>query len=315
MAETMHILLAMADAQEYRKDLQPKFPELTIHAVTTEEGIRQHADRVEVLITIYRVADDLLKQAVNLKWIQVITSGVNYLLTRPSLRKNIIITTGRGIHGPQVSEMAILLMLALNRNFSENVKNQERRAWVRWKSKLLYHKKVGILGIGFIGEELARKCKAFGMTVYGIDIVKRDLDCVDFFHGPEDLANVAEEVDYLVLVAPSTPETEKIVGKHLLAHMKRTAFLLNLARGELVDEAALMEALESGQIAGAALDALPVEPLPSEHPLWSTKNLIITPHVAGESDIYRQQVLPIIEENLRRFLSGERRNLINFIER
>jgi phosphoglycerate dehydrogenase-like enzyme len=91
--------------------------------------------------------------------------------------------------------------------------------------------------------------------------------------------------------------------------------LINLARGELVDEAALMEALESRHIAGAALDALSVEPLPTDHPLWGAKNLIITPHVAGESDTYRQQVMPIIEENLRRFLHGERRNLINFIER
>ena len=105
------------------------------------------------------------------------------------------------------------------------------------------------------------------------------------------------------------------MGKNLLAHMKPTAFLLNLARGELVDETALMEALESGRIAGAALDALSIEPLPAEHPLWETKNLIITPHVAGESDTYREQVMPIIEENLRRFLVGERRNLINFIER
>ncbi len=122
---------------------------------------------------------------------------------------------------------------------------------------------MGILGIGVIGEELARKCKAFGMTVYGIDIVKRDLDCVDFFYGPEDLPRVAAEVDYLILVAPSTPETQKIVGKNLLAHMKPTAFLINLARGELVDETALMEALESGRIAGAALDALSIEPLPA----------------------------------------------------
>ena len=313
--EEMYILLAMADAEEYKKDLQKKFPGIPMHAVTSEDGIRQHADKVEILITIYRVADDILKQAVNLKWIQVITSGVNYLLSRPSLRKDIIITTGRGIHGPQVSEMAFLLMLALNRNFPENVRNQDRKLWVRWKSKLLYQKKVAILGVGAIGEELARKCKAFGMTVYGIDIVKRDLDCVDFWYGPEDLPRIVGEVDYLILVAPSTPETEKIVGKELLSRMKPDAFLLNLARGELVDDKALMEALESGRIAGAALDALSVEPLPPEHPLWSMKNMIITPHVAGESDIYRQQVVPIIEENLRRFLNGERRKLINFIER
>ncbi len=311
----MYVLAAMPEAEEYRKELRSKFPDIPIYAVATHEEIGHHIEKVEILITVYRVADDLLKRAANLKWVQVITSGVNYILSRPSLRKDIIITSARGIHGPQVSEMALLLMLALNRNFPENVRNQDRHVWKRWNAKLLHRKNVGILGIGFIGEELARKCKAFGMTVYGMDIIRRPVDCVDFFYGPEDLPRVAEKVDYLVLVAPSTAETQKIVGKNLLAHMKPTAFLLNLARGELVDEAALMEALETGQIAGAALDALSVEPLPPDNPLWGAKNLIITPHVAGESDTYREQVMPIIEENLRRFLGGERRNLINFIER
>jgi D-2-hydroxyacid dehydrogenase (NADP+) len=311
----MYILIAAPDALDYKKDLEARFPDMPMHAVTTEADIGDHAEKMEILITIYRVADELLKPAVNLKWIQVITSGVNYLLSRPSLRKDIIVTSGRGIHGPQVSEMAFLLMLALNRNFPENVRNQDRRLWKRWESKLLCQKKVGILGIGVIGEEIARKCKAFGMTVYGMDIVKRELDSVDFFCGPEDLPRVAGEVDYLILVAPSTPETQKIVNAHVLTRMKPTAFLINLARGELVDEDALIEALEKGHIAGAALDALPIEPLPKEHPLWGTKNLIITPHVGGEADIYREQMMPIIQENLRRFLRGERRDLINYIER
>ncbi len=312
---SMYLLLAMADAEEYRRDVQKLFPDITMHAVATEDGISEHADKVEILITVYRVADDILKRCINLKWIQVITSGVNYLLSRPSLRKDTVITSGRGIHGPQVSEMAILLMLALNRNFPENVRNQERRAWVRWKSKLLYQKNIGIVGVGVIGEALARRCKAFGMTVYGVDIVNKNLECVDFFLTPEDLFTTVGKLDYLVLVAPSTALTQKLAGRELLGRMKPTAFLLNLARGELVDDEALIEALETGHIAGAALDALSVEPLPREHPLWSTKNLIITPHIAGESDIYRQQVMPIIEENLRRFLSGERRNLVNYIER
>jgi D-2-hydroxyacid dehydrogenase (NADP+) len=138
---------------------------------------------------------------------------------------------------------------------------------------------------------------------------------VDFFYGPEDLPLVAGEVDYLILVAPSTPETEKIIGAKVLAAMKPTAFLINIARGEMVDEGALIQALETGEIAGAALDALSAEPLPKDHPLWRAKNVVITPHVGGMSDNYREQVMPIIEENIRRFLDGERRNLINFLER
>jgi D-2-hydroxyacid dehydrogenase (NADP+) len=148
-----------------------------------------------------------------------------------------------------------------------------------------------------------------------VDIIKRKVDAVDFFYGPEDLVRVAREVDYLVVVAPSTPETERIIGAQVLAAMKPTAFLINIARGEMVDEEALIQALEAGKIAGAALDVFATEPLPEDHPLWGTKNLIITPHVGGISENYRDQVMPIVEENLRRFSQGERRNLINYVER
>jgi len=211
--------------------------------------------------------------------------------------------------------MAFLLMLALNRNFPQVVRNQDQEIWGRWPGRLLHRKNIGVFGVGIIGEEIAKKAKAFGMTVYGFDIVKRDLDSVDHFLGPEDLLRVARELDYLVLVAPATSETHKVIGPKVLSSMKSTAFLINVARGELVDNDALIKALETGTIAGAALDALVPEPLPKGHPLWKTKNIIITPHVAGVSDIYREQVMPIVEENLRRFLRGERRNLINYIER
>ncbi len=311
----MYILIAAPDAGDYKKDLEARFPEIPMYAVISEEDIRHHVEKMDILVTIFRVSDELLKQAVNLKWIQALTTGVNYIINRPSLRKEVIVTSCRGIHGPQMSEMAFLLMLALNRNFPQVVRNQDQRIWERWPGKLLYQKKIGILGVGVIGEEIARKCKAFGMTVFGMDIVRREIDSVDFFYGPEDLPQVAKEVDYLILVAPSTPETLKIVGTKVLSSMKPTAFLINIARGELVDEEALIQALETGEIAGAALDALSIEPLPKDHPLWRTRNVIITPHVGGMSDIYREQVMPIIEENLRRFLRGERRNLINYIER
>jgi D-2-hydroxyacid dehydrogenase (NADP+) len=311
----MYVLIADKDADEYKKALTGKFPEMTIHAVTREEEIGPHAEKMEILITIYRVSDELLKQAVKLQWIQVLTVGVNHLLDRPSLKKEVIVTSCRGIHGPQMSEMAILLMLALNRDFPQAVRNQDRSQWERWPGKLLFQKHVGILGMGTIGEAIAEKCKCFGMRVSGVDIVERKLASVDVFYSPDRLPEVASQFDYLILVAPSTPETRRIVGAELLSRMKPTAFLINIARGELVDEEALIQALDSGKIAGAALDALPVEPLPADHPLWRAKNIIITPHVGGMSDIYVEQAMPIIAENLQRFIQGERRNLINYIER
>lgn len=310
----MYVLVADWDAETIAAALKAKFPGHEIHGVASEAAIREHVAKMEILVTVFRVADDLLRDAVRLQWIQIMTAGVNYVLGRPSLRKEVIVTSSRGIHGPQMSETAILLMLALNKDFPAVIRNQERQRWERWPGKLLSDKTAAILGMGVIGEAVAHKCKAFGMEVLGIDIFERDLATVDAWFRPDRLLEVAARADYLILTAPATPETYRIVGEKVLAAMKPTAYLINIARGELVDEEALIAALTRRRIAGAALDALPVEPLPADHPLWKAPNVIISPHVGGMSDIYTQQVLPIIEENLRRYFAGERRGLVNYIE-
>ncbi|UCB50073.1 MAG: D-2-hydroxyacid dehydrogenase [Deltaproteobacteria bacterium] len=310
----LELLLLDPIAEEYKKFLEPKFPELSIYASAKEEEMGDVIEKMDIIMAI-RISDQLLKKATNLKWIQAKTTGVDQIVSLPSLRKDILITSTRGIHGPQVSEMAFLLMLALNRDLPQMIRNQDKRVWERWPAKLLFQKKVGILGVGVIGEEIARKCKAFGMVVYGIDIVQRKIEAVDQFYGPEALVQVIQEVDYFIISAPSTPQTYKMVGTKLLSSMKPTAFLINLGRGDIVDEEALINALKSGKIAGVALDVFPTTPLPKDHPLWEINNVIITPHVAGLCDIQVEQVCSIFEENLRRFIRGERRNLINLIER
>ncbi len=312
----MKINLLILDqlANEYKKALQSKFPEVMIHPSLKEEDIGEFIEKVNVLLT-FRISGGLIKKAKNLQWIQSIASGVDAIVNLPSLGKDILLTSTRGIHRPQMSEMAILLMLSLSRNFPQIIRNQDKGIWERWPARLLYQKKVGILGIGAIGEEIARKCKAFRMTVFGIDIVQRKVDAVDYSYGPEDLLKVVQEVDYFVIVVPSTPQTHKMVGENILSSMKPTAFLINIGRGEIVDENALIHALESGKIAGAALDVFSQEPLPKDHPFWKTKNLILTPHIGGTSTTYVDQVLSIFEENLRRFLKGERQTLINLVER
>jgi phosphoglycerate dehydrogenase-like enzyme len=309
----MNLLILDPFADEYKKALQPKFSEVSMHAAKKEDEIGDFIEKADILLLI-RISDELIKKASNLKWIQALTTGVDYIISLPSLKKDVIITSTRGIHGPQVSEMAFLLMLALNRNFSQVVRNQDRGVWERWPGKLLWKKKVGILGVGVIGEEVARKCKAFGMEVFGIDIIRRELDCIDAFYGPEEIGKVAGDLDYFVIVAPRTPQTEKMIGAKVLSSMKPTSFLINLGRGEIVDEDALIQALDSQKIAGAALDTFCTEPLPKDHPFWRMKNVIVSPHVGGMSNIYVTQALSVFEENLRRFLKGERRNLINLVE-
>jgi D-2-hydroxyacid dehydrogenase (NADP+) len=310
----MNVLVLDKLAEGYKKALNERFPELVIHAAAKEEDVGEFIGRADILLCA-RISDGLMQKAVNLKWIQAVTTGTDYLTRLPSLKKDVLITTTRGIHGPQMSEMAFLLMLALNRNIPQVVKNQEKAHWENWPSKLIWKKKVGIFGVGVIGEELAGKCKAFSMEVLGIDVVKRQLESIDRWYGPEDIIEVARQVDFLILVAPNTPQTLKIVGEKVLSAMKPTAYLINIGRGELVDEPALIDALNRGTIAGAGLDVYWQEPLPKEDPLWRAKNLIAMPHMGGPSDVYVEQAMAVMEENFRRYLKGERKNLINVVER
>ncbi|MBM4348519.1 MAG: D-2-hydroxyacid dehydrogenase [Deltaproteobacteria bacterium] len=310
----MNLLVLNPSAEEYKKALGPKFPELTIHPAIKEEESGDFIGKAEILLT-NRISDALMKKAIKLQWIQATTTGVDYLVNLPSLRKEVLITSTRGIHGPQMSEMAILLMLALSRNLPQVIRNQDQKIWNRWSGKLLYQKKVGIVGLGAIGREIAKKCKAFGMVVYGIATEKREVEGVDYSYGIEGFPRVLKEADYLILVVPNTPGTRKMIGAKELSMMKPTAYLINIARGEIVDEEALVHALRIGRIAGAALDVFNAEPLPADHPFWELENVILTPHLGGMSENYVTLVLSIFEENLRRFLQGERRNLINFVER
>jgi phosphoglycerate dehydrogenase-like enzyme len=310
----MNLLILERLADEYKKALQSKFPELTIHAATKEEEVGDFIEKMDILLA-FRISDELIKKASKLKWIQSLATGVDYIVNLPSLRKDVLLTSTRGIHGPQMSEVAFLLMLSLNRNFPRIVRNQDQGIWERWPARLLYRKKLGILGMGVIGEEIAKKAKAFGMTVYGIDIVKRKIEAVDHFSGPDEILKVVAEIDYFIIVAPYTPQTYQMVNAKVLSLMKPTAFLINIGRGELVDEEALINALISGKIAGAALDVFCQEPLSKDHPFWKMKNVIVTPHVGGMSDVYVEQALMVFEKNLRHFLKGEKESLLNVIER
>jgi D-2-hydroxyacid dehydrogenase (NADP+) len=310
----INLLILDQSAEEYQRVLQPRFPEVVIHTALDEEGAEGVIEKVHVLLT-FKISDHLIKKASNLEWIQSMATGVDKILNLSSLKEEVLITSTRGIHGPQMSEMALLLMLSLCRNFPQIVRNQDQGIWERWPGEPLCQKKVGILGIGAIGEEIARKCKAFGMTVFGIDIVERKVDAIDYFYGPEELLKVLQEVDYLIIVAPLTPQTFKMVRMEALCSMKPTAFLINLGRGAIVDEDALIHALNSKKIAGAALDVFSHEPLPKEHPFWKMRNVIVTPHVGGLSTHYVDQVISIFEDNLRRFLRGERESLINVVSR
>jgi len=309
----MKVLILEEFADYYKGQIQEAFPGLEIDAVNDEDSAKQYMEQAQVLIAI-KATDSLISKAKNLRWIQSLISGTDFFTKLPSLDKDVLITSSRGIHGPQMAETTCLLMLALNRNLPANFKNQEKKQWQRWPTKLLFKKSVGILGVGTIGTEFAKICKSFGMTVHGLTTTGREIEWVDYPYDSAGLNEMVAQVDYLVNILPATPRTRGAIGTEQFSVMKNTAYYISVGRGDTVDEGALIKALENGDIAGAGLDVFAEEPLPESSPLWEMGNVIITPHIGGMSDIYPDQVLPNIKENISRYLAGERKNLINFID-
>ncbi|MGB7543818.1 MAG: D-2-hydroxyacid dehydrogenase [Burkholderiales bacterium] len=312
------ILLALPEKvrMQYYERLKANFPQVDIHMVDHHSKVDPHIGSADVLVTFGpMMSEHVLEKASNLKWIQALGTGVDGIVDRPSLRKETLVTNLHGIHGAPVSEAALMSMLALSRDLPRTLRNQAKHAWERFPARLLKDKIVGIFGIGVIAQELAPKCKALGMTVVGITSVRRALPGFDRMHGRDELEQAVRELDYLVLLTPYSAQTRGIVGAKVLAAMKPTSYLVNLARGGVVDEAALIQALEKKQIAGAALDVFAQEPLPEEHPFWSMEQVIVTPHQGGFCDVYVDYALPVIEENLRKFLAGDTGNMINLVKR
>jgi phosphoglycerate dehydrogenase-like enzyme len=301
----------------YRDHIQATFPEqLQVGLVDHHSKVGPVIDDVEILLTFGgMMSNSVLEQARNLKWIQALGTGMDGIVDQPSLREDVLLTNMRGIHGPPVSEAALAMMLALARDLPRVIRNQDRRVWDRFMPSLLKDKTVGILGIGVIAEELAPKCQAFGMKVIGITSTVRDVAGFDEVRHRDDLEEVVGELDYLVLLVPYSAETEGIVGERILAAMKPSAYLINVSRAGVVDEAALIAALGERRLAAAALDVFTEEPLPADSVLWGLENVLITPKQGGYCDVYVDYALPVIEENMRRYLAGAIDTMLNVVGR
>lgn len=301
---------------QYYARLRSAFPDLTIHLVDHHSKVDPHIRSAAILMTYGpMMSDHVVRDAEHLEWIQALGTGVDNIVDLPSLRPGVLITNIHGIHGAPVSEAAIMAMLALSRNLPRTVRNQDRHEWERWPARLLNEKTLGILGVGAIAEALAFRCKALGMTIAGISSARREIPGFDRVYSREDLVGAVGSLDFFVVLTPYSRATHHIVGAAVFAAMKPDSYFINLARGGVVDEEALIEALESGQIAGAALDVFSQEPLPEDHQLWRMKNVIVTPHAAGLYDGYSSHALPVVEENIRRFLAGDTANMINVVRR
>ena len=313
------VLLGSPNRNQYGDGIRQAFPDMTVNVVENIEKADAFAAEADVLLThgpyLGKKADPFFKKAVRLKWIQGVGTGVDNIIDQPLLNPSTIITKIHGVHGPQMSEAALMAMLALNRQFPRTVLNQQRRHWERWPAKLIGGKTVGILGVGSIASSLAPRCKAMGMRVVGISSEVRSLADFDEIRLRSDLASAVRDLDFLVVLTPLSAETTNLVGAAILKEMKPSSYLINLARGGIVDETALLDTLTNKRIAGAALDVFLNEPLPPEHPFWSLDNVIITCHQGSMHDGSSKQNLPVIIENLRKFLAGDTANMLNVVKR
>ena len=285
--------------------LSARFPDIRFLGADDLDGAMRQAGEANVFMGIApQIPPQLISAMPNLEWIQSFTSGVDNLLAMEELSGDIPITRVAGVHGPQVSELAILLMMNLGRRFPQLLEAQKRHHWDRQAQSLLYGKTVCILGLGKIAETLAKYCSTMGMRVTGVSDGRTTAPDIDLVYPRAQLAEAAGEADFLVVLIPLSPETRHIVDAAILDAMKPSAFLINVARGGCVDEAALLDALETGGIAGAGFDVFETEPLPSGSPLWQAPNMIVTPHVGGYADIYHEQCYPIVEANVEAYAAG-----------
>jgi phosphoglycerate dehydrogenase-like enzyme len=286
--------------------------------VTSQEELIAQLPETEVLCS-FSVPNKWQELAPNLRWLQYPGAGVDGLRVNGLLdqQSQVVVTTAIGIHSATISEYVFGSMLMFNWNWPQMVRLQDSHLWAKssgWYNlggRELAGQTLGIVGLGSIGRRIAQVGHAFGMRVLGIrrafanpDTAIQDPD-LDQGYPPARLHELLAQSDYLVLAVPLTAETEKLIGEAELRAMKSTAYLINIARGHVIDEAALVKALREGWIAGAGLDVAEVEPLPSNSPLYGMPNVILTPHIAGVSVHYEKRLAELFAENLRRYRTGK----------
>lgn len=264
----------------------------------------------------YTNLDGLTALAPNVRWIQATSAGIGELLVRTGLiHSSIAFTTASGIHATPLAEFVLLAMLAFVKDMPRLVREQAAHRWERYCGRELRGATVGIVGLGRVGREVTRACRALGMRVVA---TKRTpaagtVEGVDLFVSLPRILTVLQQADFLVLACPQTPETAGLLGEREIRSMKRGAVLINIARGAVVNEPALIGALQDGHLGGAALDVFSHEPLPGDSPLWDMPNVYVSPHSASTAEIENAKLADLFCENLRRYLRGA--PLLNLFDR
>jgi phosphoglycerate dehydrogenase-like enzyme len=311
------VLVLDRDAGFYCEKLQQEFRGLTGVPAANLNTLPDDLAGFDVLVAFgVSINDAFIARLTNLKWIQSLATGVDHFLRCPSLKPEVLITSGRGIHGPAMRETVIYLILAVARDAVRHVKDKLAHHWERRPWSLLEGRTAVVVGVGVSGIAIAELLKAFGMRVIGVTRTKRAIPAFDAMVETGRLAEAAREADFLINVLPGAQENRALFNRDVFGAMKQTSYFINVGRGETVDQPALIAALREGCIAGAGLDVFEaLAPLPADNPLWDMPNVYITPHIGGYFHGYAERVLPILIENMGKFLAGRRGEMRNIVER
>lgn len=296
----------------YREALPPRLEEIEQLAevrLTKADGLAEAMDGADVLYQWHSFSPALRENwdaARSLQWVHVSAAGVSQLLFDELIRSNITYTNSRGVLSRAIAEFALGFVLDMAKDAHGSFRLQQQQRWQHRVTRKVQGQRALVVGTGSIGRETARLFRAVGMELSGAGRTGRSRDDdFDVVYSSADLAKVVPDFDYVVLAAPLTAATKGLVNADVLSAMKPSARLINVGRGELVETDALAEALTSGSIAGAALDVVHPEPLPEGHALWNMENVIITPHMSGDTVDYLDDLGKLFVDNLRLFIEGQ----------
>ncbi len=263
--------------------------------------------------------DDLPEFAPQVRWIQATSAGIGQFVKNMAYDTRMpetIFTTASGVHAQPLAEFCLMVMLMFNKGLFRIISEQKRKHWERYAGTDLRDRTLVIIGVGRVGREVARVGKAMGMRVIGVDLQAENIEPasrhLDKLYPHTELHEVLPQAEYLVPIVPHTPDTEKMIGAAELALLPRGAIFINIGRGALVDELALIEALQSGHLGGAGLDVFTEEPLPPDSPFWDMPNVLVSPHSGSTSDRENSRIIDIFCDNLHRFLDNK--PLLNILD-
>ncbi len=306
-------LVIYTDDYDAHTGIVDQFPQVDTRITLEEEEFRQSARDAEIVFTNRRYDRRMLLGLPALKWLHISGTGIDRLQPVSEFDSSITITNTRGMNAAMMADYVMCTLLMLVWDFPRLLRNQAERRWERWRADRLEGKTLLIVGLGSVGRELSVRAAAAGLRTIGIRHTPEPIVGVERVVRPERLCDVLGEADYVVLSLPLLPTTRGLFGAREFDRMKPTAYLVNVSRGAIVDEAAFLEALRQHKIAGAALDVFEQEPLPPESELWTLENVILTPHVSAASTDFRTRVVQVFCSNLERYLAGK--PLLHVIDR